>query len=98
MRKDIAKFYAKDIFLSYLKEPEYYFNNINTEFLLAAIQKAKLTALEIESNLDIVLGKIKIINQEQFAFCSLGKNVKSYSNFLKKKILRIVTTVSYYLI
>ena len=100
MMKDIAKFYDKYTFLYALEKPKYYFNNISIikfYMLLYAIQKFRSTVLEIMSNSNIVLRKIKTVNQEQFNFFPVDKNIKSHANSFKK-ILRMIITVFYCLI
>ncbi|AYE36111.1 SIMPL domain-containing protein [Borrelia turcica IST7] len=96
---NIIKLYNKGVLLTSNVGPSYYFDRINDvkpEMLADSIKKAKLAALEFANNSGATLGKIKNANQGYFEFLPVDRSLGSHELY-SKKILRVVTTVSYYL-
>ncbi|AWG42615.1 SIMPL domain-containing protein [Candidatus Borreliella tachyglossi] len=97
--KNIIKLYNKGVLLTSHGGPYYYFDKINEvkpKMLADSIKNAKLAALEFANNSGAVLGKIKNANQGYFEFLPVDRGAESHELY-SKKILRVVTTVSYYL-
>lgn len=97
--KNIAELYNQGILISNSGGPRYYFDNINDikpEMLADSIRNAKLAALEFAKHSSSKLGKIKNANQGYFEFLPIDRSLGAQERY-PKKILRIVTTVSYYL-
>lgn len=97
--KNITKLYNQGILISNSGGPRYYFDNINDikpEMLADSIRNAKLAALEFAKHSSSKLGKIKNANQGYFEFLPIDRSLGPQESY-PKKILRIVTTVSYYL-
>ncbi|WP_267502862.1 SIMPL domain-containing protein [Borreliella garinii] len=98
-KKNIAEFYNQVILISSGGGPRYYFDNINDikpEILADSIKNAKLAALKFEKHSSSKLGKIKNANQGYFEFLPIDRSLGIQEHY-PKKILRVVTTVSYYL-
>lgn len=97
--KNITELYNQGILISNSGGPRYYFDNINDikpEMLADSIRNAKLAALEFAKHSSSKLGKIKNANQGYFEFLPIDRSLGPQESY-PKKILRIVTTVSYYL-
>ncbi len=97
--KNIMDLYNQRILISNSEGPRYYFDNINEikpKMLADLIKNAKLAALEFAKHSSSKLGKIKTANQGYFEFLHIDRSLGPQERY-PKKILRIVTTVSYYL-
>ncbi|MBW6186672.1 SIMPL domain-containing protein [Borrelia miyamotoi] len=97
--KNIINLYNKGILFTSNDGPSYYFDKINDvkpEMLADSIKNALGAALEFAKNSGTVLGKIKTANQGYFKFLPVDRSLENHERY-PKKILRVVTTVSYYL-
>ncbi|WP_233275043.1 SIMPL domain-containing protein [Borrelia anserina] len=97
--RNIIELYNKGVLFSGNDGPSYYFDKINEvkpEMLADSIQNAKWAALEFANNSGAVLGRIKTANQGYFEFLPIDRSSGEHERY-SKKILRVVTTVSYYL-
>lgn len=97
--KNISELYDQGVLISNSGGPRYYFDNINDikpEMLADSIKNAKLAALEFAKHSNSKLGKIKNANQGYFEFLPIDRSLGAQEHY-SKKILRVVTTVSYYL-
>ncbi|WP_425592810.1 SIMPL domain-containing protein [Candidatus Borrelia fainii] len=97
--KNIIKLYNKGVLFTGNGGPSYYFDKINDvkpEMLADSIKNALDAALEFSRNSGAVLGKIKTANQGYFEFLPVDRSSENHERY-SKKILRVVTTVSYYL-
>ncbi|QMU99026.1 DUF541 domain-containing protein [Borrelia sp. A-FGy1] len=95
---NIIKLYNKGVLLTSNIGPNYYFDKINDvkpEMLADSVKNAKLAALEFANNSGATLGKIKNANQGYFEFLPVDRSLGNHELY-SKKILRVVTTVSYY--
>ncbi|UER67415.1 SIMPL domain-containing protein [Borrelia sp. BU AG58] len=96
---NIIKLYNKGVLLTSNFGPSYYFDKINDikpEMLADSVKNAELAALEFAKNSGATLGKIKNANQGYFEFLPIDRSLGSHELY-SRKILRVVTTVSYYL-
>ncbi|UGQ17028.1 SIMPL domain-containing protein [Borrelia sp. RT1S] len=96
---NIIELYNKGVLLTSNFGPSYYFDKINDvkpEMLADSIKNAKLAALEFAKNSGATLGKIKNASQGYFEFLPVDRSMGSHELYLRK-MLRVVTTVSYYL-
>ncbi|WP_418453951.1 SIMPL domain-containing protein [Borreliella lusitaniae] len=97
--KNISELYNQGILISNSGGPRYYFDNINDikpEMLADSIRNANLAALEFAKHSSSKLGKIKHANQGYFEFLPIDRSLGAQERY-PRKILRVVTTVSYYL-
>ncbi|UPA09541.1 SIMPL domain-containing protein [Borrelia nietonii YOR] len=97
--KNIIELYNKGVLFSGNDGPSYYFDKINEvkpEMLADSVKNALWAALEFAQNSGAVLGKIKTANQGYFEFLPSDRSSGRHERY-SKKILRVVTTVSYYL-
>ncbi|AJA90054.1 hypothetical protein OY14_01100 [Borreliella chilensis] len=97
--KNIIELYNRGLLISNNGGPRYYFDKINDikpEMLAESIRNAKLAALEFVKHSGSKLGKIKNANQGYFEFLPVDRSLGDQELY-PQKILRIVTTISYYL-
>ena len=79
--------------------PKYYYTNfteIKPEMLAEATQEAKIAAEEFARNSGSKVGKIKRANQGIFQILPANRTNEG-EEFFKEKIIRVVTTVEYFL-
>ena len=72
------------------------FQSIKTDMLAEATKNAKLSAEEFAANSGSTVGKIKYANQGVFQLLPASRNNES-AEFYADKIVRVVTTVQYFL-
>ncbi|ACH93177.1 hypothetical protein BDCR2A_00257 [Borrelia duttonii CR2A] len=97
--KNITELYNKGVLLNSNLGPRYYFDKINDvkpDMLADSIKNAYSAALEFAHHSGVALGKVKTANQGYFEFIPIDRSDEDHARY-SKKILRVVTTVSYYL-
>ncbi|WP_235633170.1 SIMPL domain-containing protein [Borreliella mayonii] len=99
LEKNIIEFYNQGLLISSNVGLRYYFNKINdikSEMLADLIRNTELAALEFEKHFGSKLNKIKNENQEYFKFFLVNRKFVN-QKFYPQKMLRIASTIYYYL-
>ncbi|WP_024654040.1 SIMPL domain-containing protein [Borrelia persica] len=97
--KDIVQFENKGIPLNHHSGPVYNFDdidNVSPDMLADSVQNAFELALGSARRFGVALGKLKTVNQEKVELLPIDRSENVHSSY-QKKILRVVTTVAYYL-